>query len=95
MTIEQMHDAFKQAPSTNERVAVWSRTVVQVPATWATQAQRQAMPNDARQCAHDLFAQLRDFDAQGMTQIWVEMPPVIPAWEGVRDRLTRAATPVS
>ena len=93
MSHEQMHEAFKQAPSLNERVAVWSRSAVQVPAAWATQAQHQAMPADARQCAHDLFAQLRDFDAQGMTQIWVETPAPSAEWDGVRDRLTRAATP--
>ena len=93
MTIEQMQEAFKQAPSADERVAVWSRTPVQVPAAWATQAQHQAMPNDARQCAHDLFAQLRSLDAQGMSQIWVETPNLSADWDGVRDRLTRAATP--
>ena len=93
MTIEQMQEAFKQAPSADKRVAVWSRTAVQVPATWATQVLHQAMPADARQCAHDLFAQLRDFDAQGMTQIWVETPAPSAEWDGVRDRLTRAATP--
>ena len=32
-------------------------------------------------------------DAQGVAQIWVEIPPFTPAWDGVRDRLTRAATP--
>jgi L-threonylcarbamoyladenylate synthase len=95
MTIEQMHDAFKQAPSTNERVAVWSRSLVQTPAAWALHVHSQPMPVDARQCAHDLFAQLRNFDAQGMTQIWVEIPPATSAWDGVRDRLTRAATPVT
>ena len=95
MTIEQMHDAFKQAPSTNERMAVWSRNLVQTPAAWALRVHSQSMPVDARQCAHDLFAQLRNFDAQGMTQIWVEIPPATSAWDGVRDRLTRAATPVT
>ena len=51
------------------------------------------MPQDPAVCAHHLFAQLRSFDAQGVTQIWVETPPFTPAWDGVRDRLTRAATP--
>jgi L-threonylcarbamoyladenylate synthase len=54
---------------------------------------RKGMPANALQCAHDLFAQLREFDAQGVTQIWVETPPTETAWDGVRDRLTRAATP--
>jgi L-threonylcarbamoyladenylate synthase len=41
--------------------------------------------------AHDLFSVLRDLDAQGVTQIWVQLPPDTPEWEGVRDRLQRAA----
>jgi L-threonylcarbamoyladenylate synthase len=40
-----------------------------------------------------LFAQLRRFDAQGVAHIWVEIPPLTPEWDGVRDRLTRAAAP--
>jgi L-threonylcarbamoyladenylate synthase len=45
----------------------------------------------AATAAHDLFAVLRDLDARGVGQIWVEMPPDTPDWEGVRDRLQRAA----
>jgi len=41
--------------------------------------------------AHDLFAVLRRFDDEGAAEIWVELPPDEPAWEGVRDRLRRAA----
>jgi L-threonylcarbamoyladenylate synthase len=50
-----------------------------------------AMPADANQAAHDLFSVLRDFDARGVRTIWIEMPPDTPAWEGVRDRIQRAA----
>jgi L-threonylcarbamoyladenylate synthase len=45
----------------------------------------------AEQAAHDLFSVLRDLDARGVTQIWVQLPPDTPDWEGVRDRLHRAA----
>jgi L-threonylcarbamoyladenylate synthase len=45
----------------------------------------------AEQAAHDLFGVLRDLDARGVTQIWVQLPPDTPEWEGVRDRLQRAA----
>jgi L-threonylcarbamoyladenylate synthase len=45
----------------------------------------------AEQAAHDLFSVLRDLDARGVTQIWVQQPPDTPEWEGVRDRLQRAA----
>ena len=50
-----------------------------------------AMPADATQAAHDLFSVLRDFDARGLRIIWIETPPNTPDWEGVRDRLNRAA----
>jgi L-threonylcarbamoyladenylate synthase len=48
-------------------------------------------PATAEQAAHDVFSVLRDLDARGVTQIWVQLPPDTPAWEGVRDRLQRAA----
>jgi L-threonylcarbamoyladenylate synthase len=38
-----------------------------------------------------LFSALRDLDARGVSQIWVQLPPDTPDWEGVRDRLQRAA----
>ncbi|HEX2546394.1 MAG TPA: L-threonylcarbamoyladenylate synthase [Ramlibacter sp.] len=49
------------------------------------------MPDDAVATARQLFAVLRDFDAAGVRLIWVETPPDTPDWEGVRDRLRRAA----
>ena len=51
----------------------------------------QAMPNHATQAAHDLFSVLRNFDSRGVRTIWIETPPETPEWEGVRDRLNRAA----
>lgn len=50
-----------------------------------------AMPAQASQAAHDLFADLRDMDALGVEEIWVETPPLDSTWDGVRDRLLRAA----
>ena len=50
-----------------------------------------AQPQRAEQAAHDLFSVLRDLDARGVSQIWVQSPPDTPEWEGVRDRLQRAA----
>jgi L-threonylcarbamoyladenylate synthase len=49
------------------------------------------MPDDAVETARQLFAVLREFDAAGVKLIWVETPPDAPEWEGVRDRLRRAA----
>ena len=49
------------------------------------------MPDDAAATAAQLFAVLRSFDDRGARLIWVEAPPESPDWEGVRDRLQRAA----
>lgn len=49
------------------------------------------MPDDAAAVAHELFAVLRELDAAGVSAIWVEAPPPGPEWDGVRDRLQRAA----
>ena len=49
------------------------------------------MPADATAAAQELFAVLRDLDTTGVRLIWVETPPDDSAWDGVRDRLERAA----
>ena len=49
------------------------------------------MPDDAAAVAHELFAVLREFDEAGVAAIWVQRPPPGPQWDGVRDRLQRAA----
>ena len=72
------------------RVAVYSRSL------WARRTPHRgvhhlSMPGDAATAAHDLFADLREMDATGTDQIWVETPPDGPEWDGVRDRLNRAA----
>jgi L-threonylcarbamoyladenylate synthase len=49
------------------------------------------MSSNARDCAHELFAVLRALDTPGVSLIWVQTPPDLPEWQGVRDRLQRAA----
>ena len=49
------------------------------------------MPGEAEAAAHELFSVLRELDAGGVSLIWVEAPPDTPEWDGVRDRLSRAA----
>ena len=51
-----------------------------------------ALPADVQAYAHGLYAALRDLDARGAAVILVERPPEGVAWEGVNDRLRRAAT---
>ena len=69
-------------------LAVWSRDALPDPGAGVLWRQQSAQ---AATAAHDLFAVLRDLDARGVQQIWVELPPDTPEWEGVRDRLQRAA----
>jgi L-threonylcarbamoyladenylate synthase len=68
------------------KLAVYSRTVLPKP-----HLRHRAMPENAAQAAHELFAALRELDDAGVDLIWVEAPPDTPEWEGVRDRLQRAA----
>ena len=70
------------------QLAVWARCPLK------NRSQRvllRRMPDDAAAAARQLFAVLRAFDADGAKLIWVETPPGGPEWEGVRDRLQRAA----
>lgn len=69
-------------------IAVWSRSVLKSRSQHILQRR---MPDDAAAAAQQLFAVLRAFDAEGVKLIWVETPPAGPEWEGVRDRLQRAA----
>ena len=68
-------------------IACWSRTPLHSPSEHLV---RRRMPDDAQSTAQQLFAVLRDFDAQGVVLIWIETPPQAPEWEGITDRLQRA-----
>ncbi|RXZ36587.1 threonylcarbamoyl-AMP synthase [Oxalobacteraceae bacterium CAVE-383] len=50
-----------------------------------------ALPANAAGYAHDLYAALRAMDGAGADLIVVEAPPAESAWQGVNDRLRRAA----
>jgi L-threonylcarbamoyladenylate synthase len=69
-------------------LAVYARAPLRSP---SSQVLIRRMPDDAQATARQLFAVLRSFDDAGVRLIWVEPPPDTPAWEGVRDRLQRAA----
>lgn len=71
-----------------ERVGVLAQSV-QPPAVAVTlwiQA-----PADAPGYGHDLYANLRQLDASGCTQLLAMAAPAGDAWDAVRDRLSRAA----
>jgi len=78
------------SPGSLDTVAVYSRQATPFAGLQGIVAVRR-MPDDAQAAAHELFAVLRELDAIGVTQIWVERPPPDTAWDGVNDRLRRAA----
>jgi len=69
-------------------IAVYARAALR---TKSSRLVLRRMPDDAAATAQQLFAVLRGFDDEGVKLIWVETPPATPDWEGVRDRLNRAA----
>jgi L-threonylcarbamoyladenylate synthase len=71
-------------------LALYSRTAW-LPADFSARVQKRTMPPDATAAAQQLFAVLRELDAHPVHEIWVETPPDDAAWDGVRDRLQRAA----
>ncbi|HNR82602.1 MAG: threonylcarbamoyl-AMP synthase [Rubrivivax sp.] len=88
MDARELRAALQVLGAEARHIAVWARAPL-------TSASRQLllrrMPERADAAARELFAVLREFDAAGARLIWVETPPDDPAWDGVRDRLQRAA----
>ena len=54
-------------------------------------ARRLRLPAQPEAYAHRLYAALHELDAQGVEVIVIEQVPADPAWDGLRDRLHRAA----
>ncbi len=74
------------AVQAGKRIAVLSFSATRVPNTlhWLASTQPAIY-------AHNLYANLRAMDIAGCSLILVEAPPQGPEWEGVNDRLRRAA----
>ena len=89
MPSKMLHTALHMLGELPPALAVYSRTV-RPPVVGP---RFRPMPNQPRQAAFELFATLRELDACGVQLIWVEEPPPGPEWDGVRDRLQRAAAP--
>jgi L-threonylcarbamoyladenylate synthase len=71
-----------------KNIAVYSRQQMH---SASTNILFRRMPEDAALAAQQLFATLRDLDQPDIKLIWVETPPEVAVWDGVRDRVTRAA----
>ncbi|TAN10077.1 MAG: threonylcarbamoyl-AMP synthase [Burkholderiaceae bacterium] len=80
--------ALRQPEAGAGKLAVWARSAL---AEAPPHGLLRRMPDDAVTAARELFAVLHEFDAWGAAAIWVESPPAGDAWDGVRDRLLRAA----
>jgi len=52
----------------------------------------QAAPRAVAEYAHELYASLRRLDDLACDVMLVEAPPDVPGWQGVNDRLRRAAS---
>lgn len=85
---DELHQRLQSLGVHANNLGVWSRAA---PADLSAGVLWRAQAPQAEQAAHDLFAVLRALDARGVMQIWVEQPPETPEWEGVTDRLRRAA----
>jgi len=88
MTTPMLRTALEMLGAEPLKLAVYSRSV---PSGVATGVRHRRMPARPEQAAHELFSVLRELDREGVHLIWVEEPPPGPEWEGVRDRLVRAA----
>jgi len=87
MDAKQLRTAFQVLGADAKHIALYARSPIEA----ARGLPRRRMPDDATAAAQELFAVLRELDATGVRLIWVETPPDGPEWDGVRDRLARAA----
>jgi L-threonylcarbamoyladenylate synthase len=87
MDARALQAALGERTLSSPSVAVWARSAL----SRCSGVELRSMPSDAAQAAQALFATLRELDAAGVSQIWVETPPDGASWDGVRDRLQRAA----
>ena len=88
MPTQMLHAALQVLGSDPIKLAVYSRSV---PSGVAPGVVHRRMPARPEQAAHELFSILRELDREGVHLIWVEEPPPDPEWDGIRDRLSRAA----
>jgi len=88
MQAQEIQAGLDMLGSEARHIAVYSRTPMH---TSSQHLKLEHMPSQATACAHELFAVLRRLDRPDTRLIWIETPPDDPAWDGVRDRLSRAA----
>jgi L-threonylcarbamoyladenylate synthase len=88
MQADELAQRMQALGTLANNLALWSR---EPPPQLGAGVLWRAQPPRAQDAARELFATLRELDLHGVQQIWVELPPETPDWEGVCDRLKRAA----
>ena len=88
MDAKQLQSALDLLGTEGKHIAIYHRSPLK---NASKGLHLRAMPQQALGAAHELFGALRDFDEMGAKLIWIETPPDTADWEGVRDRLQRAA----
>lgn len=78
--LQRLHSANRQVALMHDAASPYSGVLVQ-----------RSLGPDPKSYAHDLYAALRELDAAGADIILVLSPPEAHAWDGVNDRLRRAA----
>jgi L-threonylcarbamoyladenylate synthase len=88
MDAKALQTALDLLGADGKNIAIYARSPLQIP---SNHIQLRCMPADALATAQQLFAVLRELDQPTVRLIWVETVPPDTAWDGVRDRLQRAA----
>lgn len=83
----ELPDTLAQLSSRNTRVALISRVIDRAPSAVA----QLVLPAEPVGYAHELYAALRAMDSVKADIIVIEAPPAGAEWQGVNDRLRRAA----
>ena len=86
---EALPSLQQQLGNAGRRYALMHRSPLPDPADGRVAALR--MPQGADAYAHGLYAALREMDTAGAELIIVERPPADDPWQGINDRLRRAA----
>jgi L-threonylcarbamoyladenylate synthase len=86
---DELERTLQRLDQASRRYALMHQSLLQDPHSGMSAALR--MPAGANAYAHRLYASLRELDAAGAQLIVVETPPADEAWQGINDRLRRAA----
>jgi L-threonylcarbamoyladenylate synthase len=88
MDAKALQTALDLLGADGKNIAIYARSPLKLLSSHIT---LRRMPSDALATAQQLFAVLRELDTPSVRLIWVETVPSDAAWDGVRDRLQRAA----